>query len=118
MREILAYSTRLYGKDGATTDTGRGGFAEAVILRVGTADIKTLALSYRKGKTRHFPPVDRQLPVCARGDSGVAFLFPIQRNGWKWIGQLVSMLNVENGSSLGLMVPQSKIFQSLENTSL
>ena len=52
--------------------------------------------------------------VCAEGDSGSAIFVPApERGGWEWVGQLVSMMQVESGG-VGLVVPASQVLKSLE----
>jgi hypothetical protein len=58
------------------------------------------------------------LPVVYSGDSGSGAFVPVpEKDGWNWAGQFVSVFYVsepEGSSSIGLMVPQSQIFSSLE----
>ena len=55
--------------------------------------------------------------VCMSGDSGSAvFCADENRDGWVWVGNLVSMVNAK-GQSYGLVVPQSEFLASLEKAS-
>ena len=105
-------------KDGATTDISRGriGPSEALQFVRGPAEIATehspgvgigkLLTWYRMFKNDG--------NVCAEGDSGSAIFVPApERGGWEWVGQLVSMMQVESGG-VGLVVPASQVLKSLE----
>lgn len=106
-------------KDGATTGctVGRIGLSEAVSFEPGTANIATgeAAPDVVRSKFLMLHSLDSKTNVCAPGDSGSSVFVPAsQKDGWEWAGQLVSMLNMEEGPSVGLMIPQSKVFKALE----
>ncbi|KAJ5962655.1 hypothetical protein N7501_007596 [Penicillium viridicatum] len=112
-------------KDGAATGrtTGTIGQTEALVYLKGTAGIAppgTAPTGVEKSKllTLHHP--SREHAVCAKGDSGCGVFVPVpDEDGWKWVGQLVGILHVENGPPVGLMIPQTQVLESLkENTGI
>ncbi|KAJ9313595.1 hypothetical protein DTO271D3_6099 [Paecilomyces variotii] len=110
-------------KDGAATGctAGKIGLSEALMFVRGTSDIATQETS---------APIDKaklitlhQLghgAVCDKGDSGCGVFVPVpQEDGWKWAGQLVHVLHASSEADIGLMIPQSQVFQTLrENTGM
>jgi hypothetical protein len=112
-------------KDGASTGctSGRVGQTEALMFKKGTAEAITeeemqelnITLSEvdcARLVTVH--PIDSKEGVVLPGDSGCGVFRPVpEKDGWSWVGQFVSIFYVEDGPSLGLMVPQSEIFRSL-----
>ena len=60
-------------------------------------------------------PIDSREDVVLPGDSGCGVFCPVpEKDGWSWVGQFISIFYVEDGGSLGLIVPQSEIFRSLQ----
>jgi hypothetical protein len=117
-------------KDGASTGctAGRVGHPETVVFKKGTAGAITEEEIQGQNipesevhHTRMVPvyPIDSQEidsreSVVLPGDSGCGAFCPVlEKDGWSWVGQLVSTFYLEDGGSYGLMVPQSEIFRSL-----
>jgi hypothetical protein len=112
-------------KDGAATGctAGRVGSTEALIFRKGTAK----AITEEEIQERHISPneVDRarcvtvhpigsEKDVALPGDSGCGVFCPVlEKDGWSWVGQFVSIFYKKKGESVVLMVPQSEILHSL-----
>ncbi|KAJ5181127.1 hypothetical protein N7491_000681 [Penicillium cf. griseofulvum] len=112
-------------KDGAATGrtTGTIGQAEALVFLKGTADIAppgTAPTDVDKSKLLTLHQPYREHAVYAKGDSGCGLFVPVpDEDGWKWVGQLVGMLHVENGPPVGLIIPQTQVLESLkENTGI
>jgi hypothetical protein len=114
-------------KDGACTGctAGRVGPSEAEMFKKGTAE----AITEEEMKEKNMPisevdctrfvtvhPLAKESNVVLPGDSGCGAFCPVlEKNGWSWVGQLVSIFHVDDGGgSFGLMVPQSEIFRSLQ----
>ncbi|CRG85502.1 hypothetical protein PISL3812_02556 [Talaromyces islandicus] len=125
-------------KDGASTagTTGKIGLSEVVLFEPGTANIAKdeTAPDIVRARLLLVGPLLGQKIICAPGDSGAGVFVPVspapEEDGWKWAGQLVSKMDVtgkrpgkdgetEIFDSLGLVIPQSQVFQSLkENTGM
>jgi hypothetical protein len=118
-------------KDGASTGctARRVGLTEAVVFKKGTAgaiieeEIQELNIPESEvNRTRMVPvypidsqEIDSQESVVLPGDSGCGVFCPVlEKDGWSWVGQLVSIFYLEDGGSYGLMVPQSEIFHWLQ----
>lgn len=103
-------------KDGATTGLTRGriGLTVARVFEIATADMRTEDSSgICETDLLVLHPMEHE-EVCARGDSGGAIFAPVpEMEGWEWVGQLVSQMHVDNGDSVGLLVPPSQVFESL-----
>jgi hypothetical protein len=112
-------------KDGASTGctAGRVGPIEALMFRKGTAEaiteeiqeqnIPLSKVDYARLVAIH--PINMEGIVALPGDSGCGVFFPVlEKDGWSWAGQVVSLFNRMNGPSVGLMVPQSEILHSLQ----
>jgi hypothetical protein len=112
-------------KDGASTGctAGRIGPTEAIIFRKGTADaiteeemreqdISPSEVDRARVVTVH--PIDKERDVALPGDSGCGVFFPVlEKDGWSWAGQFVSLFHGDYGVTLSLIVPQSEILHSL-----
>jgi hypothetical protein len=114
-------------KDGASTacTPGRVGDTEALMFKKRTAEAitkeeeiqgqKTLLSDVDSARLVTVHPIDRRRDVVLPGDSGCGVFCPVpEKDGWSWVGQFVSVFYAKDGGSLGLMVPQSEIFRSLQ----
>ncbi|QKX58014.1 uncharacterized protein TRUGW13939_05134 [Talaromyces rugulosus] len=98
-------------QDGATTGgtVGQIGSSEVLLFERGTAS------DVVRAKFLAILPLDVPFrdDVCAKGDSGSGVFLPApQEDGWKFAGQLVSMIDMDGWA--GLMIPQSQVFQTLK----
>jgi hypothetical protein len=110
-------------KDGASTGctAGKVGETECHMWLKGTAegapeaDDAMIGGKVDRAKIILVHPTNGQSNFTLPGDSGCGVFSPdLDNNGWNWVGQIVSNLNLEDGRSLSLMVPQSAILRSLE----
>jgi hypothetical protein len=113
-------------KDGACTSctAGKVGPTEALMFKKGTAE----AITEEEIREQNTPrsevdrsrlvtvhPIDSKKDVVLPGDSGCGAFCPVpEKDGWSWVGQFVAIFYVKDGRSVGLMVPQSEIFHSLQ----
>jgi hypothetical protein len=112
-------------KDGASTGctAGRVGPTEALMFQKGTAETITeegmqeqnIPLSEVDcARLVAIHPIGKGADVALPGDSGCGVFFPVlEKDGWSWAGQFVSLFHRTNGPSVSLMVPQSEILHSL-----
>jgi hypothetical protein len=112
--------------DGASTGctAGRVGSTQALMFKKGTAE----AITEEEMQEQNTPlsevdrtimvpvyPIGDESDIVLPGDSGCGAFCPVpEKDGWSWVGQLVSIFYLRDGGSLGLMVPQSEIFRSLQ----
>ena len=105
-------------KDGAATGTTAGIIGETEahqFRRGGDADDPTTIEHCRFLMLNQYG--DAEDSVCMSGDSGAAvFCADESRDGWVWVGNLVSKVNAKD-QSYGLIVPQSEFLASLEKAS-
>jgi len=112
-------------KDGAGTGctAGRVGPTEAFMFRKGTAE----AITEEEMQEQKTPSSEVDCTrlvtvhpievgdVALPGDSGCGVFFPVlEKDGWSWAGQFVSLFHSMKGPSLSLIVPQSEILRSLQ----
>jgi hypothetical protein len=112
-------------KDGASTGctAGRVGPTEALMFQKGRAKV----ITEEETQEQNIPlsevdcarlvtihPIGEE-DVALPGDSGCGVFFPVlEKDGWSWAGQFVSLFHRKNGPSVSLIVPQSEILQSLQ----
>jgi hypothetical protein len=113
--------------DGASTGctAGRIGETEALMFKKGTAEPITEEEIQEQNTPRSevdrttfvtvHPIGNKRDDVVLPGDSGCGAFCPVpEKDGWSWVGQLVGIFYFEDGGSIGLMVPQSEVFHSLQ----
>jgi hypothetical protein len=115
----------IYYKDGASTGctAGRVGPTEALMFRKGTAEAITEEMQEQNMPLSEVDctrlvtihPIGEEGDVALPGDSGCGVFFPVlEKDGWSWAGQFVSLFHRKNGPSVSLIVPQSEILHSLQ----
>jgi hypothetical protein len=107
-------------KDGASTGCTAGsvGPTDTLVFKKGSADVAEEGSSegdIDRNKMFTVHPLGGEEYVALSGDSGCGVFCPVpERDGWNWVGQVVSVFHEDNAKKIALMVPQSEILHSLK----